>query len=386
MERLRYQKPAIRQRKNGVFYIRPRIDVISPDGGTCRDKKVIVLVGAKTKNDANRMAKDVMEKINSPRVVQLAKITFGALLDVYEDKHINTQLKATTQAKYRGHIKRHIRPFFGEMALHEIKTLTIQNWIDSKAEAGLSWNTRYDLRNVLSGIFERAIAWEYWPHTRNPVDGVKCGKKKLVREKRKLTEDQTIALLGLLREDVRQLCKVGLFCGLRISELLALKEKHLDFDKGLILVRERYWRGNTDDTKTDKSTRDVPMGRHLKPILKQLCTGDPEHYIFNITTRPHWGEGEPRICRDDTSLRRYFLQPVAKKLGIYYKGFGFHSLRREAVTEMIKTAGVGAAMSMAGHSSVEMSLLYNVQDNTALNASISAFQERIVGTHHTTVQ
>jgi hypothetical protein len=42
--------------------------------------------------------------------------------------------------------------------------------------------------------------------------------------------------------------------------MLGLQEKHLKFDRGLIPVRQRYWRGDLDFTKGEKSNRDVPMG------------------------------------------------------------------------------------------------------------------------------
>jgi hypothetical protein len=47
------------------------------------------------------------------------------------------------------------------------------------------------------------------------------------------------------------------------------------------------------------------------------------------------------ICRDDRDINNYFLRKQAKALGLYYVGFGFHAFRREAITAITASAGVG---------------------------------------------
>jgi integrase len=196
----------------------------------------------------------------------------------------------------------------------------------------------------------------------NPVANVKLGRKKLVREKRKLTEEQTRYFLAALHHDLRLMCCVSLFCTLRVSETLGLQEKHLDCANELIRIEQRFYRGDLDAPKNEQSRRLVPMG-YLVHDLKQLCLGDPERYVFQIETKPKWGtkRGErlnPKaICRDDRDLNQHFLRPIAKELGFYWKGFGFHALRREAITAIGSVAGIGQAMNAAGHTHADMSLL-----------------------------
>ncbi|MBV8549748.1 MAG: hypothetical protein JOY54_00485 [Acidobacteriaceae bacterium] len=61
-------------------------------------------------------------------------------------------------------------------------------------------------------------------------------------------------------------------------------------------------------------------------------------------------------------LQQHFLRPVAKQLGFYWKGFGFRSLRREAITAIGSIAGIGQAMKVAGYSRADTSLLYTLHD------------------------
>jgi integrase len=59
------------------------------------------------------------------------------------------------------------------------------------------------------------------------------GRKTALYQRRKLTIKQSLGLLNALPKDVRMVCMVALFCGLRISEVLGLCWKHVDMDRGM---------------------------------------------------------------------------------------------------------------------------------------------------------
>jgi integrase len=173
------------------------------------------------------------------------------------------------------------------------------------------------------------------------------------------------------------MCCTGLFCTLRVSEMLGLQQKHMDFASGEIKVRQRFYRGDLDVAKNEAAIRDVPMG-YLADELKRLCKGDPERFVFQIETKPEWGH-KTGICRDDRDILQHFLRPAAKNLGFHWPGFGFHSLRREAVTAIGSVLGIGQALKLAGHSSADMNLLYTLDDKVSQDRAIREFQERILG-------
>jgi integrase len=378
MPRQRFQNPKVNQSKNGSYYIRPWVDIVTP-AGLVRQKKTIVL-GPREMGKRAAVAKknEVMKTINRADYIIQSQIPFGQFLDEYLVRHVRRvdNLAASTQAKYEVHVKNHIRPAFGSLLFCEVTALRISEWMQMKASTGMSWATRSDVRNILSSIFTQAIAWGFWKD-RNPVEDVSVGKKRAAREKRKLTDEQTRRFLAGLPGDVCLMCCTGLFCTLRVSEMLGLQEKHLDLERGLILVRQRYWRGDLDVTKGEKSNRDVPMG-YLADQLKKICTGDPERFVFQIQTRPHWG-ARNGICRDDRAINQHFLRPLAKQLGFYFKGFGFHSLRREAITGISREAGIEQAMHAAGHTNLDMTMAYELMDREQQEKGIRAYQERILG-------
>lgn len=375
MPKARFQDPTIRQNKNGSYYIVARTDTITTDG-LKRKKKTFVL-GPVTMGKRAAIAEknSVMATINRTEYVVRSQVEFGWVVKEYEKNHLS-RLSYAQQCKFDWAYKKHLGPMFGKMTLSQITTKCLQEWFNSNQEQ-LAKESRKGLRNVLSGVFERAIAWNMH-QGRNPVEGVKLFGGKESREKRKLTDEQTRMFLAELPYDVRLLCSVCLFCTLRVSEALALKPEHLDLVNGLILIRQSFYRGILrPEPKTGKGRRDVPMG-YLLDDLKRILPADKDGWIFKIQTAPNWGR-EAGYCRDDRDLNQHFLRPAAVKLGFYYKGFGFRALRREAITEINSVAGIGQAMNAGGHTHIDMSLLYTLSDQRKIEQAIKGFQERIAG-------
>ena len=375
MPRQRYQMPSVKKTaaSKPQWYIRPWVDLLTNEGKLHRQPKRIYLgpVAEMGKRQAQAKRNQIMATINRADYVIQSQIRFSDFLDQYIEAHVlkEDNLAASTRQKYLTHIRNHIRPAFGDLMLCEIDTKRIDAWLEVKTKAGLSWATRTDLRNILSNVFTKADDWGYW-QDRNPVQRVTVGRKRAVREKRKLTDEKQRLLLNTLPGDVRDIIEMALFFTLRISEILGLQGKHLDFTARMVRVRQRYYRGDLDEVKNQRAVRDIPMG-YLVEKLRRKCTGDPERFVFSVKTK--YGE-----CRDDRDINRHFLRPAAKALGIYYRGFGFHAFRREAITALSADSDPFQALRTAGHTKVDMSLLYTLTDSERQKKAIKQHQERIL--------
>jgi integrase len=366
----RYQDPKLQQTKQGAWFIRPWIDVI-------RDEKITralktIPIGVMGKREAEARKREIMATINRSDYMITSQIKFEAFAQEWDALHVARQ-SFSTRGKYRSHMKNHILPAFGKLMLCEVTTLLAQHWLDEKK---LSWATKTDLRNILSCIFSCAIKWGRWKET-NPIEYVHVGRKVAVRQQKKLSVEDTQRLLAALPQDVRLLASVCLSSTLRISEALGLQEKHLDFAGGQILVRQRFYRGDIDVPKNQKSIREVPMG-YLADDLKRRMTGDPERFVFAIETAPEFGRRQA-TCRDDRDINQHFLRPAAKRLGVYYEGFGWHSLRREAITNLNAELGPNAVQRLAGHAKADMSLHYTLADHVKNDQAVRRVQERLFG-------
>ena len=379
--------------KNPRYYIRPFVDTFDQSGRPAKTQIRVYLgrLADMSKRNAIKKKNEVMARINRSQIVLQAQIPFSELIDYYLQQFVRNpeKLSAATRAKYETHIENHIRPAWKDHALGEIRAQEIDQWLSEKAKPriveragkprvvpGLSWNTRTDLRNLMSGIFTKAMEWDLWKGD-NPVARVTVGRKKTARPHHKLTIEQTRDVLMALPGDARLICEVALYCTLRISEVLGIQWKHVDFRRGVIQVRQRFYRGDLDTVKSERSARDVPMGEIAADLAAIYPgVGHEEEYVFAVRTHTA-REKKPRILRDDRGINQHFLRPAAIAQGVYYVGFGFHAFRREAVTELAKMAGANQAQRMAGHSRADMSLHYTQADLAAQDAAVRDLQHRV---------
>lgn len=76
----------------------------------------------------------------------------------------------------------------------DLRERVVLEWLQEEAS---SWHMMSDLRGVMSGIITKAIEWEILPETfANPIHRVKLPKKREVREKRILNEEQSALVLA----------------------------------------------------------------------------------------------------------------------------------------------------------------------------------------------
>ena len=334
---------------------------------------------------------EILARINKSQVVLQAQLKFDAVLDYYIENYVRApgRLSVATQGNYERLIKAWIRPAWGEKHLGELqgRGMEIEGWLHNlgapraagdKVKPGMAHHTRNDIRNLMSGIFTQARRWQLWK-AENPMEFVSAGKKESVRPARKLTIEETRDLLNALPADVRIICEVALYCTLRISEVLGLTWRHIDFARGLILVRQRFYRGDLGETKTPRSRRDVPMG-DLDVRLAEMYPGAGHEDEFVFSVRTHEGHyKKARACRDDRAINQHFLRPAANAKGVYWVGFGFHAWRREAVTAHAQSLGGLQAQRMAGHTHVDMTLGYTLADQQAQERAVRELQARVRG-------
>lgn len=142
-------------------------------------------------------------------------------------------------------------------------------------------------------------------------------------------------------------------------------------EAGWILVRERNYRGDQDIPKTARSVRDLPLGDLLNDFKAMFFARHPgaEEYVFHSST------GEPL---NYNNLRTRHIVPTAKELGLYFEGFGFHSLRRGLITAVQEVGGSAIeAQRIAGHSRPDMTAEYSITSRKRREDLIRARQERL---------
>lgn len=231
--------------KSPRWFIRPEVERTTDLGPQCDAERIYCPdeIAAKGARARERWRQETLGALNRRDLVLPASMKFGKLLDEFERRHL-PKISASTAGKYGSHVKNHIRPEFGDKALCEVTTGAMQDWIDAKAKT-LSWSTRSDLVNLIRLIWEKADEWRVW-QDRNPARHLDPGRKRMARERRLLTIDQTRQLLAALHPDVRLCCELALYGTLRISEVLGVQERHIDARAGTLRIEQRYYRGDPD--------------------------------------------------------------------------------------------------------------------------------------------
>lgn len=94
--------------------------------------------------------------------------------------------------------------------------------------------------------------------------------------------DQVQKILATVRVDWRDYFTTRFLTGIRTGETHGLKWKYIDFEHGLILIRETFVLGEDDETKTEGSMRDIQMSQPVFEALKRQfeATGKLSAYVF----------------------------------------------------------------------------------------------------------
>jgi integrase len=375
----RVQHPKVHERKDrGTHYwfFRYRTDDIQPDGTIKTSRKFHTIgpsrgVGALAKKQAEVERDKFLADLNAApsrcEAAVVAKapidpnmIIFGKLAQLWRTDYVerevggNPLVAASTRAKYIAHLGNHILPRWKDTRLGEFRTKEITDWLQTTCH---SWYAMDDLRNIMSGVFTKAIEWQILPENySNPIHRVKLPPKWSVRDKRILSEDETVRVLSHLEDPYLLINETCISAGPRISEVLGLQLRHVDLDRGTLMIEQRNWHMDIGKPKTEKSKRVLTIGglidRYREWIAK-LPLQSPDAWLFpqaDDPSKPMW----------DSGVRKE-LHKAAIAEGCDFEGLGPHSFRRANITWRQEVGGSSIeASKIAGHANVRMTEEYTV--------------------------
>jgi len=161
--------------------------------------------------------------------------------------------------------------------------------------------------------------------------------------------------------------------GLRVSELLALRWRDVDFDNLELQVTRAIWHQIVGDCKTEASAKPIPLDSYMADDLqrwrKQSAYPMDDDYIFASETmrgkQPYW---------PDNLMRRHIL-PVARANGIH-KRIGWHTFRHSFGT-LLKANGedVKTVQELLRHANSRITLEVYTQ---AVTSHKRAAQSKVV--------
>lgn len=263
-----------------------------------------------------------------------------------------TLMKGTRQVPFDGGI--------GDHRLQDVTTKVAQEFLDRLRDAGVSVQSTRNTKTIAHGMFEDARRTGHIHH--NPFHRLEITGTPEDDEGERVEPPSPAFVRELLAtpSDHRVMLMVLATTGLRISEALVLRWRHIDLDKRLLLVRGRLDTAYVEEgrPKSKAGKRDIPVPKSTLEALIQhrLATGFPEDDDLVFCGR----KGQ---YLNGNNLRARYMPPlygaVSAKLSPSdrFYNFGFHPLRHYAISAWI-ALGLDAKtiQTYAGHASIKITM------------------------------
>jgi len=259
------------------------------------------------------------------------------------------QTSKGTQKRYAACYAQHINPYLGDLPISEIRSSDIQKWVNTLTTKMVSRSGKAKDKNkhpmspktilftvgVIRQIFNICI--DEGVIDRSPAKRVTMPKQAPKRQRIMDIEEARSLLESCNGTPLHAPVLLAAVLGLRRSEVMELKWKHMDRRKGTLLVA-------ADGGKTAGSTRVLFLPDSLIEQIDKAGDLDCEFVCSSETGLP--------LTR--TTLDRLWRNHPKKP-----SGWTFHDLRHGAAGLLYAlTKDVEAVQSILGHSKWDMTALY----------------------------
>jgi integrase len=348
--RYQYGNLTIRKRKQGpdVWQFRWM------DNGKPKSVLIGTVEKLPTQADAERAVEYLRIKINAQNPqLRFSAVTVGVLIDRFMAEYAPKRCRENTRKNYHSVFENHIRPKWGSEFVQNIKTIAIEDWLETYPH---SQQVRAHVRNLMHTLFQAALRWEMVE--RNPVDLVRQSRKRL-KTPRVLTPAEFKALLAQLSEPYRTMVITVACLGLRVSELLGLQWGDIEFENLTAKIQRSVVEGKVNPTKTEASESTLPLDPDLAEALlahraASVHVADSDFVFAGDAGRPRWKD----------SLLADYLKPAAARAGI--GSIGWHQFRHTFST-LLHALGTAPA--------VQKELLRHANIQTTMNLYTQAVSQ-----------
>jgi integrase len=274
-------------------------------------------------------------------------ILFKKFADEYL-KAWKQERKASTADREERRVDGVLVEHFGNMSLHTITRKHVEDFITRRREGGnkkkkdkgiCTATANRDLVR-LSSMFKRAVAWGYLEV--NPLAGLSQAKEQN-EEASYLSREEVARLLASCPDKIRPLITAAVNTGMRWGELMALEWKDVNFERGLLTVRD----------PKNRETRHVPMNVTVRETLeahRRRQAQEVEGIISHVFARPE--TGKPWV-----DVRKTYYE--ALKDAKITRRVTFHGLRHTAASHMVMNGvDLRTVGKILGHKTAQITLRY----------------------------
>jgi len=332
--------------KSGTVYD-VNIKYNSPDG-----KKTYTKRGFTTKKEAAQHEAEMKVKLQNPVYTAMntsqGKLTIKEYLNEWVENHGKANLRPSTFAGYKSHIKNQIIPNIGHVQLKQLTPAMLDNMFQKLADTGLSNSTLRYVQRILSVSMEAARKYRYIEN--NPARDIitKFGKQGKTPDPYTIEQVRQFMSKIIGTEWEMPIVLAGLY-GLRISEIIGLRWQNVDLEKMQFSVVEQMPFKIPAGTKilnemapTKSNDRVLPITETTLPYFMRqfelqerqkslVRAGGGEYYDNDLVVAKSNGV----LCRRETVSADF--GHLIRRLEMPH--IRFHDLRHTAATNMHQLTG-----------------------------------------------
>lgn len=313
----------------------------------------------RSRDEVRRKVADVLHSIQHGTYADARGRTVGDFLDQWLAEVAKPRVREWTYSGYEVHIRLHLKPGLGRIALERLTPQQVQALLNQKLREGLKPKTVRYLRGTLRTALNEAVRWGLIARNAAAiVEGPRVERYPI----KPFTSEEARRLLEAVRGDrLEALYSVALTMGLRQGEALGLTWQDIDLAMGYMRISKQLQRIHGSpklvEPKTEHSRRTLAM----PPMIGQALR---EHYDRQQRERKgtagHWHDtglvfttpiGTPL---DGTAVTKEFHR-VLERAGLPQRRF--HDLRHSCAT-LLLVQGVSprVVMDVLGHSQIGLTM------------------------------
>lgn len=287
--------------------------------------------------------------------------------------YIKDHVKKNTYRTYEMYTINHIIPYFKnkKILLKDLKAKQIEQFLTEKHKNGLSARTVKHIKGIISNAMNEARREELI--IINPVELVRRTPKVEKNTVKALTPEQSKMFLNGFRNTQLFIpVMLGLYFGLRRSEVIGLTWNNIDFENKKIIISQTVTQEVGGDefsktTKTDSSRRALPIPDYVYTELIAEKKRKPDS-VFVCT----YDNGERMKANYLTKNYRV----IADRNG--FVDFRFHDLRHTAASNLLEAGHTPVEVQhWLGHSSAKTTL--DIYSHITSNSAFKRMSETVNG-------
>ena len=349
------KKTVTRNGKDYTFWEARYTEGFDPGTG----KQIQRSITGKTQKEVAQKLKAATAAIDAGTYKAPCKMTVGEWLDIWVAEYLKN-VKPLTQHNYAKQVRKHLKPALGAVKLEALDPHRIQKFYNTLTESGLAPKTVKNIHGIFHSALQQAIANDYIRH--NPTDA--CKLPKVVKTEIRPLEPEEIAqmLQEAEKDDYRNLFIVAMFTGMRQGELLGLPWECVDFDTGIITVKQQLQckDGNyfLETPKSGKNRTILPaplvMDALRREQQKQQAAQEQAGELWNNSFNLVFTDPLGKYLVRRTVVKHF--KKISERAGISDDA-RFHDLRHSfAVTSLYAGDDIKTVQANLGHATAQFTL------------------------------